>query len=84
MQFRYHRGGLQDSMSTLMTGSRAEIEAKLIEDGYNQIAFEVYDDMPDERIGWKCTWLVTGGHRDWKKAARAGQVYPIGFADGDR
>jgi hypothetical protein len=59
MQFRYHRGGLEESMATLqIINTQKEF--------YNLFASDtcitIYMDAPDTRIGWSKTFIAADGN----------------------
>jgi hypothetical protein len=77
LKFRFHRGGLEASMATLITGTPEEVCAQLASAGYTHICFAPYVDEPDLRIGWDRTYIVTG------KMNNETTVGVVGFADCD-
>lgn len=86
-QFRYHRGSLEDSMSTVMVVmSKTELFCRLKPSlqkvcritELSDLDIQPYDPHPDLRINWPSTWIVLA--KGWHK----GPSYwtPIGFTDG--
>jgi hypothetical protein len=81
---RFHRGGLAESMKTyfepkdwkdFLEHCKAEDEDIIL----RSIKCELYDKEPDDRIGWKQTWILTSRcHFD-----NGLKRYPFGFCDRD-
>lgn len=66
MLFREHKGSLEDSMKTVFSFDSKEslfahCKSICIREGLNTDDFTVklYQDFPDERIGWDKTYIVT-------------------------
>lgn len=79
IHFRFHRGTLTDSLTTLMHGTPEQIQLALHNAGYSEIECHLHDGDPDIRMvpAWNKTYLVSGsgpGHIPSR---------PIGFSDGD-
>lgn len=80
---RFHRGGLAESMETyfepkdwkdFLKHCKAESEFIIL----HSIKCELYDKEPDNRIGWKQTWIITARYK-----GEGSYEYPIGFSDGN-
>jgi hypothetical protein len=65
MWFRFHRGSLSDSMRTvieikgiddIVAAFNKEYPAKITR---NEVKVRLYDNRPDQRIGWPRTYLIT-------------------------
>jgi hypothetical protein len=69
MKFREHRGGLAESMATEVTidsslDALAEHLEKVLLKAFRSgsITVKLYDERPDERIGWLKTFVVLDDH----------------------
>jgi hypothetical protein len=74
LQFRFHRGGLAESLCTLFKPkSWDDFEDHCAAYGLetSNITTKLYDGKPDTRVGWRETWIVCNANG------------PIGFANGD-
>jgi hypothetical protein len=63
--FRFHRGSLSESMKTVVEVQNIDDLAAQISKQYmanivaSDLEIKLYDERPDDRIGWKQTYLVT-------------------------
>ena len=68
IKFRWHRGGLAESMQTAMAFDDVMEMIKYISDGidplYTAVCIKPYDDNPDGRIGWKRTNMIKAAKYD--------------------
>lgn len=83
MKVRFHRGTLADSMATVFEPKNyKEFLDKCSETFGNfidkkSIVCELYSDIPDNRIGWKKTYIISAV---WKNSKNPS---PIAFSDED-
>lgn len=65
MKFRQHRGGIKESMETevILQNKEELIEhcLKVIPISFKpeELKVELYSSLPDSRIGWDVTYIVT-------------------------
>jgi hypothetical protein len=80
LKVRFHRGGLKESMETLFEPKdwndflehvKQEDENILV----RSIKCDLYDEDPDTRIGWECTWIITARYKG------ESYEYPIAFSN---
>lgn len=78
IKFRFHRGGLEESMQTCVELENFEALKEHIKSEFpgvvtESIRIEDYSKEPDERIGWKHTKVV--------KVSFGEELFPIGFCE---
>lgn len=79
MKFRHHRGGLKESMKTLVTLEDRNALVQHLREYFKEwfdvvpdkVKLERYGDGPDTRIGWDKVFIVT-----------IDGFGPVGFTDG--
>lgn len=84
MKVRFQRGNLANSMATVFEPKTyeefldkcSEVFCNFIDK--ESIVCKLYSDIPDERTGWKRTYIISA---NWKQ--RDGHLFPFAFADHD-
>lgn len=80
LKVRFHRGGLKESMETcfepkdwndFLEHVKQEDENILV----RSIKCDLYDEEPDDRINWDCTWIITARYKG------EAYEYPIAFSN---
>jgi hypothetical protein len=82
IKIRMHRGGLQESMETMMKCDSIEsIVHYLLINGVNinTVKVERYDINGDDRIGWNKVYIIQGKFKNCNLPKNV--IYPLAFSD---
>jgi len=85
MKVRFHKGGLAESMATVFEPLNYKdllehIKARCNNIDPETIVCELYSDIPDTRIGWDKTFIITA---KFMGANGSSYSFPIAFSDHD-
>lgn len=82
IKIRMHRGGLHESMETMMECDSIEsVTHYLIMNkvDVNTVKVEIYCEEGDTRVGWKKVYLVQGRFKNDTTTKQS--IYPLAFSD---
>ena len=82
IRIRMHRGGLQESMETMMKcdGVESVVHYLLINGvDINTVKVEMYDRNGDDRIGWDEVYIIQGKYKNCKHPENV--TYPLALSD---
>ena len=83
MKVRFHRGGLADAMKTYFEPKNWRDFCKHCKQESKDIILKsitctLYDNNPDERIGWDKTYILCANYK-WQP--KGSETLPFGFSD---